>query len=124
LCRELGGPDIPGIGFAVGLERLILLLTGKDQTGPSGPDYYVAILASEALGPAFGLVQALRAKGLTVAADWEPGGLKSRLKRADKSGAAKAIMIGPDELASGLATVRDLTTKEQFRLALDQPNLF
>jgi histidyl-tRNA synthetase len=125
LCKELGGPDIPAIGFAAGLERLIMLMAAQDSAaGRAGPDYYVAILAPEALGPAFRLAQALRSRGLSVAADWEAGGLKSRLKRADKAGAAKAIMIGPDELASGLATVRDLTTKGQAGLPLDKPELF
>ncbi|MDR1111063.1 MAG: histidine--tRNA ligase [Deltaproteobacteria bacterium] len=121
LCRELGGPDIPGIGFAAGLERLIILLSGQPPRPKGGPDYYVAILCPEALGPAFGLVQRLRLRGLSVAADWEPGGLKSRLKRADKAMAAKAVMIGPDELAAGQATVRDLSSKEQTRLPLDDP---
>ncbi|MDR0622416.1 MAG: histidine--tRNA ligase [Deltaproteobacteria bacterium] len=124
LCLELGGADVPAIGFAAGLERIIILLSEKAALEAVGPDYYLAILAPEALGPAFALAQALRARGLRVAADWEAGGLKSRLKRADKARAAKAVMLGPDELASGLATVRDLTTKEQTRLALDQPGLF
>jgi histidyl-tRNA synthetase len=124
LCQELGGPDIPAIGFAAGLERLVILLSEKGLPGPPGPDYYLAILTPEALGPAFRLASALRGRGHSVAADWEAGGLKSRLKRADKAGAAKAVMIGPDELASGQATVRDLATKEQSRLALDKPELF
>ncbi|MDR1677338.1 MAG: histidine--tRNA ligase [Deltaproteobacteria bacterium] len=124
LCQELGGPDIPAIGFAAGLERLILLLSERAQPGPSGPDYYVAVLSPEALGPAFVLVQALRCRGKRVAADWESGGLKSRLKRADKALAAKVIMIGPDELASGLVTVRDLNSKEQTKLELNKPELF
>jgi histidyl-tRNA synthetase len=124
LCRELGGPDLPAIGFAAGLERLIILLSDKASARPSGPDYYAAILSPEALGPAFDLVQSLRARGLRVAADWEPGGLKSRLKRADKAQAAKVIMIGQDELASGSVIVRDLATKEQSRLELGKPELF
>jgi histidyl-tRNA synthetase len=124
LCAELGGPDLPAIGFAAGLERLILLLTEKNLPTPPGPDYYAAILSPEAVGPTFSLVQALRARGLRIAADWESGGLKSRLKRADKAGAAKVIMIGPDELASGEVTVRDLTTKEQTHLPLTKPELF
>lgn len=124
LCAKLGGPDIPAIGFAAGLERLIMLMSVEDQSVPEGPDYYAAILCPEAVEPAFKLVQSLRDRGLSVAADWEPGGLKSRLKRADKAGAAKIIMLGPDELASGSATIRDLGTKEQSSIPLDAPERY
>ncbi|MDR0356635.1 MAG: histidine--tRNA ligase [Deltaproteobacteria bacterium] len=124
LCRELGGPDLPGIGFAVGLERLILLLSQTAPPVSDGPDYYVAILCPEAQAPAFKLIHQLRKKGLAVAADWTPGGLKSRLRRADKSGAAKVVMIGPDELASGQVLIRDLVAKEQETRPIDRPDLF
>ncbi|MDR2387482.1 MAG: histidine--tRNA ligase [Deltaproteobacteria bacterium] len=124
LCRELGGPDLPAIGFAAGLERIIILLNQLKGDPAPGPDYYAALLTPEALSPAFALVQALRSQGLRVAVDWEAGGLKSRLKRADKAGAAKVIMIGPDELASGLVKVRDLRTKEQVSLPLNKPEEF
>ncbi|MDR2443226.1 MAG: histidine--tRNA ligase [Deltaproteobacteria bacterium] len=124
LCARLGGPDIPAIGFAAGLERLILLLSEKYAATEPGPDYYAAVLCPEATGPAFTLVQHLRAMGHMVAADWEPGGLKSRLKRADKAGAAKVIMFGPDELAAGEVTVRDLSTGDQWRLPINRPERF
>ncbi|MDR2300579.1 MAG: histidine--tRNA ligase [Deltaproteobacteria bacterium] len=124
LCRELGGPDLPAIGFAAGLERIILLLRAQKPKAPKGPDYYAAVLAPEAMESAFVLVQALRARGLRVAVDWAPGSLKNRLKRADKAAAAKVIMIGPNELASGQATVRDLLTKEQVSLPIDKPEVF
>ncbi len=118
LCAELGGEDIPGIGFAVGLERLVLLLREKAGRLTPGPDYYLAVLHAEALDPAFRLAESLRAKGLRVAADWSAGSLKSRLKRADKAGAAKVVMIGEDELRKKEATVRDLASHEQAPLDL------
>jgi histidyl-tRNA synthetase len=124
LCARLGGPDIPAIGFAAGLERLILLLSEQNQAAEPGPDYYAAVLCPEATEKAFALVQKLRARNLAVAIDWEPGGLKSRLKRADKAKAAKIIMLGSDELACGEATVRNLADGEQKRLPLDRPDLF
>jgi histidyl-tRNA synthetase len=124
LCSKLGGADIPGLGFAVGLERLFMLLSQADSPKESGPDYYVAVLCPEALGPAFELVQNLRARGLKVEADWESGGLKSRLKRADKASAQRVIMLGPDEMAGGQATIRDLSTKQQWNLPLDQPQRY
>jgi histidyl-tRNA synthetase len=118
LCARLGGPDLPASGFAAGLERLIMLMGAQGGPSAQGPDYYAAILCPEAAPAAFRLVQELRGRGLSVAADWEPGGLKSRLRRADKAGAAKIIMLGPDELAAGAATVRDLATGGQISLPL------
>jgi histidyl-tRNA synthetase len=111
LARELGGGDLPAVGFAVGLERLVLLLS--DQAAEPGPDCYWAVLHPAALVPAFKLAEDLRGQGLRVAADWEPGSLKSRLKRADKLGAARVFMLGEDEMARGQATVRDLASHEQ-----------
>ncbi|MDR0549688.1 MAG: histidine--tRNA ligase [Deltaproteobacteria bacterium] len=118
LCQSLGGPDIPGVGFAAGLERLILALSQTQTATAPKPDYYLAVLTQEALGPAFGLAYKLRSKGLAVAADWAAGSLKSRLKRADRLGAAKVVMLGPDELAANEVTVRDLGSKEQFKISL------
>jgi histidyl-tRNA synthetase len=118
LCQHLGGPSIPAVGFAAGLERLVMLLSEKESLPPVGPDYYVAILQPETLEPAFKLVHELRQKGLKVTVDWEAGSLKSRLKRADKSGATKVIMLGSDELAKAEVTIRDLSKKEQWSLPL------
>ena len=118
LCKELGGDDIPGIGFAVGLERLVILMEKKGEITQPGPDYYLALLHPSAKGPAFSLAEDLRKKGFSVAADWEAGSLKSRLKRADKAGAAKVIMLGEDELSKKEAVVRDMAAHEQSGLDL------
>ncbi len=118
LCRELGGEDIPAIGFAVGMERLVMLLKDQGLIEAGAPDYYLAVLSRAALPVAFKLAKALRDQGRRVVGDWEAGGLKSRLKRADKSGAANTIMIGDDELASQKAVVRDMKTHEQTELDL------
>ena len=113
LARELGGGSIPAVGFAAGLERLILLLKDKNPVASAGPDCYLALIHPSALLPAFKLAESLRGQGLRVAADWTPGSLKSRLKKADKLGAARVFMLGEDELARGQATVRDLASHEQ-----------
>jgi histidyl-tRNA synthetase len=118
LCKELGGEDIPGIGFAVGLERLVMLMKAKSEAARPRPDYYLALLSPAARNAAFRLAEDLRKQGLAVAADWESGSLKSRLKRADKAGAHKVIMLGEDELSRGEAVVRDLDSHEQSALDL------
>lgn len=120
LAKELGGNDLPGIGFAAGLERLVMLLKEKGGVKEPGPDYYLAVLHESAVGTAFRLAEDLRAQGFRVAADWQPGSLKSRMKRADKCGAAKVVMIGEDEMAKKEALVRDLSTKIQTQLDLSQ----
>ncbi|MDR3154195.1 MAG: histidine--tRNA ligase [Deltaproteobacteria bacterium] len=111
LLAALGGPDLPGIGFAAGLERLALLL--PERPAAPGPDFWLAPLCPEAVGPLFRLAGFLRGKGLSVLADWEPGSLKSRLKKADKANASKCLVLGADELQGGRVLVRDLKTGEQ-----------
>lgn len=118
LCQELGGADIPGIGFAVGLERLVMLMKEKCEVPQPKPDYYLAILHHTARDIAFRLAESLRGSGHSVSADWEAGSLKSRLKRADRAGAAQVIMLGEDELAKNEAIVRDMNTHEQTTLDL------
>ena len=113
LARELGGRDLPAVGFAAGLERLVLLLRDQAPAGEPGPDCYLAVLHPAAVIPAFKLAEDLRGQGLRVAADWAPGSLKSRLKKADKLGASRVFMLGEDEMARGQATVRDLASHEQ-----------
>ncbi|MDR1079846.1 MAG: histidine--tRNA ligase [Deltaproteobacteria bacterium] len=117
LLKALGGPDLPGIGFAAGLERIALLL--PPQAPASGPDYFLAPLCPEALAPLFRLAGTLRAKGLSVAADWEPGSLKSRLRKADRAAASRCVVLGGTELEGGYALVRDLKTGEQIRAGLE-----
>ncbi|UQZ91088.1 histidine--tRNA ligase [Deltaproteobacteria bacterium Smac51] len=118
LCKELGGVDIPAIGFAIGMERLVMLLKEKAAIEAQTPDYYLAVLSEAALPVAFKLAKDLRDNGHHVAGDWEVGSLKSRMKKADKSGAAKTIMIGDDELGRKQAVVRDMQAHEQTELDL------
>jgi histidyl-tRNA synthetase len=113
LARELGGGDLPAVGFAAGLERLVLLLKDRSPATGARPDYYLAVLHPVAVVPAFKLAEDLRSHGFKVAADWAPGSLKSRLKRADKLGAARVFMLGEDEIAGRRATVRDMASHEQ-----------
>lgn len=120
LVKTLGGPDVPGIGFAVGLERLALLLS-QTPLPSRGPDYYLASLVPEALPLAFRLAGELRNLGLSVASDWEAGSLKSRMKRADKLLASRILMLGEEELKNSEATIRDLKTGEQKKISLNSP---
>ena len=106
LVAALGGPDVPGIGFALGVDRLAMVLADGEAIGR--PEAVVLPLGDEAVGPAFDLATRLRAAGLAVGL--EPAGrtLKALLRTADRHGARRAIIVGEDELRAGRATVRDL----------------
>ncbi|MDR2350279.1 MAG: histidine--tRNA ligase [Deltaproteobacteria bacterium] len=125
LVAALGGPDTPAVGFAVGLERLALLLSEKAEKDPlpetPGPRFFLAVLCPEAVETALRLLGTLRKKNFSCECDWRPGSLRSRLKRADKLKAEKAIMLGERELALRLATVRDLSDGSQREVPLDAP---
>ncbi|MDR2352150.1 MAG: histidine--tRNA ligase [Deltaproteobacteria bacterium] len=118
LVKNLGGPDAPGIGFAVGLERLAMLLP-ESELSSFTPDAYLALLSQSAILHGFRLTQYLRTKGVSVMVDWEAGSLKSRLKRADKFKARKVLILGEDELLQKELLIRDLTTGEQKKLPLE-----
>lgn len=119
LARSLGGPDIPGIGFAVGLERLIMLLAERGGQETRGPELFVAILDQGAVAQGFKLAQQLRRQGRSVEIDYAPGSLKSKMKRADKLAVRRVLILGPEELARGQAILRDMTTKAQETVPLD-----
>ena len=111
LVKDLGGPDLAGIGFAVGLERLVSLV----PPGESEPrcDVFLMPLAAGALDPALRLQRRLREAGLRVLLDPEGRSFKSRMKQADKPGARFAAILGDDEIARGVWTLRDMARSEQ-----------
>ena len=114
LVEQLGGPSVPGIGFALGMERLVLLLQQKeDKTPVSGTDFFVAGIGEQPSRHAFGLTHALRASGMRVAMDLEGRSLKSQMKQAGKLGAAHVLILGENELAAGKAIIRNMTSQQQ-----------
>lgn len=123
LVAELGGKPMPGIGFAIGMERLVDLLNQQDLVGPEpSPEVYVAILGQAAERQGMRLSERLRNQGLSVQCNCGGGNLKSQLKRADKSGARFALMLGEQEREDQVISVKDLRTQgtEQQRIAYDE----
>ena len=121
LIEMLGGPKIPGIGFAMGIERLVLLLKQQENRQPRAEeiDLFIAGLGEEAADFAFTLMNDLRARGLRVDMDLDARSLKSQMKQADRAGARFALIVGSQELDSKQAPLRDMKTGEQKELALD-----
>jgi histidyl-tRNA synthetase len=113
LVRELGGSATPGLGWAAGIERLLIAGGRAAEEAPAAVDAYVVTLGDAARGRALPLVQALRAEGLATL--WDPAGhgLGGQMKRAGRSGARFAVLIGEEELARGTATIKDLVTGHQ-----------
>jgi len=118
LVRDLGGPDLTGIGFALGLERLVMLLPSSEA--PPRCDVFLAPLAAAATDKALLLQRELRRAGLRVLMEHEGRGLKSQLKRADKLGARLVALLGEDELAKGVWTLRDMAGSSQEQVSEDR----
>ncbi len=119
LVRQLGGPDLPGIGFAMGIERLVLLLQEQNGTPLPGPDLFLACLGEPAADYGFTLLQQCRLAGLSALMDVQGRGLKSQMKQADRLNSRFVLIIGDEELAAGQAVLRNLTTGEEHRVALN-----
>ena len=112
LVRTLGGPDVPSIGFAMGIER-ILLLTGGADTAPT-VDVAVAVADASLREEALVLLRDLRAAGLVADGDLRGGSLKSQLRRAaDKLGARAVLVLGPAESERGVVQLKDLAAHSQ-----------
>jgi histidyl-tRNA synthetase len=121
LLQEFGGKPTPGLGFAVGLERIQLVLRalGTDAAATPALAVYVAATGADTRTAAFSLAQRLRDANLATELDHQGRSLKSQLRQADKSGARLAVIVGSDELATGSVVVRDLTTHEEEKVVLE-----
>ena len=107
LAKELGGPDLPAIGFAIGEDRLLEVL--PENFGLElRPRVFVAALGEPARERAITVVQELRRKDLAAEMDFEGRSLKAQMSMADRLGATYAVILGEKELATGLAQVRPM----------------
>jgi len=121
LAELLGGPPTPGIGFGIGIERVLLACDaeGAFAVAPIVPEAFVVDVTGGEI--ARDLVGKLRDLGLHVERAYDARSMKSQFKQADKSGAPVAILIGPDEMSSGSVTIRALRDdREQMTIAIDE----
>ena len=119
LVKLLGGPDHPGTGFAIGAERLVALLGDPERGEMRSPHLFIAALGETAEKRSFNWTMALRRSGLWVEMEYGSKGLKSQMKKADRIGAKKVLIVGDNEIASGKAILRDMKTKVQKDVNLD-----
>ncbi|MFV1992766.1 MAG: histidine--tRNA ligase [Acidiferrobacterales bacterium] len=124
LVAQLGGKQVPAVGFAMGLERIIELVKINGSTMPSGHiDVYMCLLGDEAKKTGLLLAEKLRDKSLNVLAHCGDGSIKSQLKQADKSGAKLALILGEDEVGSDKIIIKPLREKKS-QYSVDQKDLF
>jgi histidyl-tRNA synthetase len=119
LVEALGGPSIPAIGFAIGFDRLVEVVSQIEQAQPKRPQLFIAALGPEAQEMAFQWLSELGAAGIATEMDYSGRSLKSQMKRADRLGAGRVLIVGESELQKGAAVLRDMTTKEQQDIVLE-----
>lgn len=116
LVQALGGPDVPGIGFACGMERLAMIL---GQVRSQELDFFLAVLDADALTRGQILAQHLRDRGFCGLVSFEPKSLKSQLRQANKQLARHCLILGRDELESETIVLKDLQSGDQATLSQD-----
>jgi histidyl-tRNA synthetase len=123
LIAQLGGDATPAIGFAMGVERLVMLLVAAGRTPAAAhPDVYVVVGGPQAVSPALQLIERLRTERPGVRFELNVGGgnLKAQFRRADRSGAVLALIVGEDEIARdvvGLKPLRDTAGQSECPIA-------
>lgn len=117
LIKEIGGPEMPGVGFGMGKERLLKLMSdnGHDFGGEIKPDYFVAFVSEETKEYALRLARDLRKIGKSVTVDVCDRKLKSQMKLANSVHADYSIIIGEDEIKSDELTLKNMNTGEQVK---------
>ncbi len=115
LVNEIGGKNIPGIGFALGIERIILLSELKVDIKET--DVYLILLGNEVYEKGFEIYKELVNEGLSVEFDYEMKGLKNQLKKADRLNCKYAIILGEDELKEQVLLLRDLEKGKQEKIS-------
>lgn len=124
LVEQLGGPAIPGIGFAMGLERLVLLKE-HSKVDATAPQLFIATLGQQAADYAFVLMTKLQNAGVHAEMDYQGKSLKAQMRRANKLKAAYALVLGDDEIAAGRGQLKHMEDGTQVDVALDELlNLF
>ncbi|MCY1041755.1 histidine--tRNA ligase [Corallococcus sp. bb12-1] len=121
MMKGLGGPDVPAVGFAMGLDRLVLLLKEGGKTFTAQPDLFIVAADQDAAcqDATLALTSRLRREGFYVEIDTRGGSIKSQMKRADKSGARFSLVLGGNELGSGQAKLKPMAGGDLIPVALD-----
>lgn len=116
MVKSLGGPPVPAIGFAMGLERILSLMAELDHA--PGPDCYLAPLGEQARSEVLVLGRELRARGVRCEVDGRGLSMRAMLRRANALSSRLCVLLGEDELSAGMITVKNLGLHEQDQIQL------
>ncbi len=122
LIEEMGGNPTPAVGFATGLERLLLALESQNLLPKKNRsvDAYVVALGEAAQAEGFKLLNSLRQQGLSAAMDFAGRSMKAQMKQANKLGARYSVILGEDEIAEGVVMLRSMEDSSQDKVPMDQ----
>ncbi|ALF21040.1 histidine--tRNA ligase [Fusobacterium animalis] len=118
LLKELGDKDIPAVGFATGVERIMMLL--EENYPKNTPDVYIAWLGENTSETALKIAESLRDNDIKVYIDYSEKGMKSHMKKADKLSVRYCIILGEDELNKGIVLLKDFSTREQKEVKIEK----
>lgn len=115
LVQQLGGPAVPAIGWAIGLERVMLALEdeGVPRAAAQPPSVFLATVGPDGAARGLTLLQGLRRAGVAAVGEFEARPLKRQLEQANKLGCPLVLLLGDDELAKEVVTIRDMQTRQQ-----------
>ena len=122
LVKSLDGPDTPGFGFAIGMERLVMSLKDRGQgSGVRGQGLvFIILMGNKAEKAAIPLIKRLRSSGIRIERDYGNKSIKAQMKRADKLGAGFVLILGDNELASGNIIIKNMQSGEQENIPLNK----
>tara|TARA_Y100000588_G_C14245858_1_gene921373 strand:- start:1417 stop:2598 length:1182 start_codon:yes stop_codon:yes gene_type:complete len=121
LIEELGGPETPAIGFAIGIERLLQLVsesTIEEGAHSKNPEIYIISLGKEPMSVSFKISNQLRESGIRTELSFDGGSMKNQMKKANRSSAKFALIIGEDEIATNSAILRNMNDSSQEEIKL------
>ncbi len=126
LVEIIGGDPTPGIGFALGVERLLMEMEAEGIKMPEdkGPDLFIAHMGDKAKTEAAKIAYALRMKGVSVSGELLDRSVKAQMKYADKIGARYSMVLGDNEIENGLVNIKDMKTGEQKEVKLSEISEF
>ncbi|MDI6600736.1 MAG: histidine--tRNA ligase [Thermoanaerobacteraceae bacterium] len=125
LVKECGGPDMPGIGFGLGIERLLNVIDAYGIKIPDQPmlDVYIAPMGDEGKKIALKVLYTLRGMGISAESDYMGRSIKAQMKYADRLNARYAIVIGDDEIKNGIAAVKNMFDGSTVQITLDDEGI-
>jgi histidyl-tRNA synthetase len=120
LVKELGGKDTPAIGFAFGMERLVLALQGVigHRSQVTGIEVFIAVTGDALYNEAFKLLDSLRRAGISSEIDYDTKSLKAQMRKAEKLGAKFIVILGEEELKNKKVVIRDMENRTQKEVEL------